>query len=177
MTPLCHLAEKYGTDKFSKHRYTQIYFELIGARAASVWHVLEIGIKRGASLRMWEEFFPRAAILGIDSKHKNLITEGRIRSAWGDQSRPSTLVAAVEGAGPFDLIVDDGSHAAWHQTTAMVTLIHYLAPGGVYVIEDVKHGPNDQPETIVAQVPAEFESRMVLTTAEWDSGLLVIQRR
>jgi hypothetical protein len=39
--------------------------------------------------------------------------------------------------GSPDIIIDDGSHVASHQKISFETLFPLLAPGGIYVIEDM----------------------------------------
>jgi predicted O-methyltransferase YrrM len=177
MTPLCMIAEKHGTDKFSKHNYTKVYYELLAGRVGSVRRVLEIGIKRGASLRMWAEFFPGAKITGVDIKEKNLFTEDRIATFLGDQMAPSSLTKIGRERGPFDLIVDDGCHHAPHQTSAARWLLPFLAPGGIYIIEDIKHGPVDNPDTIVRRLRGAYECELVFTTDKIDNGMMIIRKR
>src|SRR4029077_13951854 len=110
-TDLCALAEKYGTDKRPEpkgHGYTHFYHSLFSERRESVKKVLEIGIDVGASLRMWEEYFPNATIYAIDADEARLINEGRIKSLQCDQSDTKRLrdIALVLGGG-FDFIIDD----------------------------------------------------------------------
>lgn len=179
MTPLCRLAEKFGTDKYSKHGYTKVYYEMFYNRIESTKRILEVGIKRGASLRMWEEFFPASQVFGIDIKTRNLINEGRITSFFGDQGKPETLTQAANEAtadGLLDIVIDDGKHKAVYQAMTAVALLPFLASDGVYVIEDVKHGENDNPQEIVQKISKDFHCEMVFTNDMWDSGLMVITR-
>lgn len=149
MTPLCELARKHGTDKGGWHQthgqycheYTPVYHLLFGHRRDSVKRVLEVGVHYGRSLRMWEKYFPNARIFGIDNHRPHLFNEGRIRCEWADQGDQGTLFEVAEafdaaGSPDFDLIIDDGSHDPQHQAITATTLLPYLAPGGVYVIED-----------------------------------------
>jgi hypothetical protein len=150
MTRLCQVAEKYGCDKTASifHDYTPFYHQLL---QRPVKRVLEIGIGNtacmnhlaeytpGASLRMWQDYFPDAEILGLDIDPSVLINEGHIRSYLCDQSSEGLLLgtAAMLG-GKFDLIIDDGSHDMGHQALTANTLIpKLLSSSGVYVIEDV----------------------------------------
>ncbi len=150
MTPLCELAVKYGTDKCSPvHQYTPMYWELLSERRELVRRVMEIGVgskesmgagyQPGASLRMWEEFFSNADIYGLDVNRNVLSDAGRVRCLYCDQGSRESLETALQAAGGagFDLIVDDGSHERWHQILSAVTLAPALAPGGMYVIEDL----------------------------------------
>ena len=151
-TELCALSEKYGTDKRPEpkgHGYTHFYDSLFGYRRNSIKKVLEIGIDVGASLRMWEEYFPNAIIYAIDADPARLIHDGRIRSYQCDQSNVEALrdTAQLIG-GDFDFIVDDGSHVSGHQVVSAMELMPLLKPSGVYVIEDVPY-----PKEVISQIP------------------------
>ncbi len=143
LTPLCELARKYGTDKGgwhtargTCHNYTPTYHSLLKKRRLDVRNVLEIGIDHGASLRMWEEYFPNAAIVGIDNNRDTIFNK--------EGSRIVCLqVNQIDGfelnrlPGPFDLIVDDGSHVTEHQIYSANHLKQHLKSDGFYVIEDI----------------------------------------
>src|SRR5262249_44884425 len=61
----------------------------------------------------------------------------RVTIEVGDQSDVGCLVALDRRHGPFDLIVDDGSHLWDHQITALRTLLPLMKPGGFYIVEDI----------------------------------------
>lgn len=140
-TPLCALAEKWGTDKRPEplgHGYTHYYYSLFAGREESIRKVVEIGIDTGASLRMWEEHFPNAEIIGLDCDRKKLLTDGRITSLFCDQSLSGSLQDAIfRIGGDIDLMIDDGSHRWQDQIDSAKAFIPLLAPKGIYVIEDV----------------------------------------
>lgn len=154
-TPLCALARKYGTDKGGRpegHNYTPHYYELL--KDLPVEAVLEIGIcgkrnipnnRTGASLFMWQEFFPKASIYGLDNDPQWLINTDRIFTALADQEHPNTLKAALAYllVDKLDVIIDDGSHKPEHQISSMRTLLPYLTQHGIYFIEDVACDPQD----------------------------------
>lgn len=169
-TPLCLLADKYQTDKGGVsttyggcpgdtcHTYTKAYYGLLADRALDVKRVLEIGINAGGSLRMWEEFFLYAQIVGLDIRPEVLFNTGRIRTYLADQSKAESLLEAIYNINvipTFDLIVDDGSHELQHQLITMKTLLPFLEVDGLYVIEDVG-GIHCTPRTISDHVPAGF---------------------
>jgi cephalosporin hydroxylase len=151
MTMLCQLADKHMTDKGGTsttyggvpgdtcHTYTPAYHAMLGDRRETVRRVLEVGVNAGSSLRMWEEYFPAAEVIGFDIRPEVLFSAGRIRCYLADQGDGQSLLSAVAaaGGGPFDLIIDDGSHQDEHQVVTAETLLPLLAPGGVYVIEDI----------------------------------------
>jgi hypothetical protein len=91
----------------------------------------------GASLRMWLDHFPRGEIHGVDSNEK-AIDEPGIRIHRGDQSGDEFMRALGREHGPFDVIVDDGSHINAHVRASFGAMFEdHLRPGGLYVIEDM----------------------------------------
>ena|SRR5579862_4822425 len=100
-------------------------------------NVIEIGIGGGASLRMWENYFSRATIVGIDinPSYRRYATE-RTKIEIGSQGDLSFLSAVVERYPPT-VIIDDGSHRADHIRLTFEHLFPQLAPGGIYAIEDL----------------------------------------
>ena len=65
-TDLCRLGKKYQTDKPS-NRYTRVYYEIMKDFRNDLVNIFEIGVYFGASIKMWEEFFPNGKIYGIDN--------------------------------------------------------------------------------------------------------------
>ena len=154
-TPLCHLAEKHLTDKGPKfHGYTEHYYNTITKymKPEEVKVVGEIGIgflgcmchvsmhyKPGASLRMWEEFFPNAHIYGFDIRKELFFMEGRVSCIYMDQDDVQSMkdaFAVIEK--PYDIIVDDGSHFILHQLNTKEYAGQYLRQGGLLIIEDIE---------------------------------------
>src|SRR5205807_591636 len=43
--------------------------------------------------------------------------------------------------GPFDVVIDDASHASAHQQIALACLFPHVVPGGFYFIEDLHWQP------------------------------------
>jgi len=156
MTPLCHLARRFATDKGGAHlqagdtvhRYTPAYHELFKNRREQVKNVLEIGVNYGCSLRMFRDYFPNALIVGLDSNESCLFNEERIRCFAADQFNERDLMAVLDALAPirFDLIIDDGSHEPAHQIFSAQCLLPHLARDGYYVIEDIY--PDCKPELI-----------------------------
>lgn len=174
MTRLCELATKYGTDKAGY--YTPFYDLILGGR--DVRKVLEIGIgtpeamkhvpgyEPGASLRMWAEYFPEAMIYGIDTDRTAVLKAkgGQIQCVVADQQKRSELIVVAQKAawanGGIDLIVDDGDHSAKSQIFTAVHLMPFLAPGGLYIIEDA--APDCAPPFEYFEVRGSRGARLIL---------------
>ena len=130
------LGNKYGTDK-GKHRYLEHYQTHLGGLRDEEFNLLEIGIYQGASLRMFRDYFHKARIVGLDIKEVDLSAERRITTYQGSQADPAVLQKINSEVGPFQVVIDDGSHRMQHVRKSFEILFPLLEDGGWYVIEDL----------------------------------------
>ncbi len=159
VNPLDEIAIKHGTDKSSVgHDYMRSYYRYFSAHRKRPLKILEIGINRGCSLKTWHEFFQCAEIFAVDIDPACRAFAGdRIHVFIGDQTDPVFLRSVVDAAGgSFDIVIDDGGHFVVQQITSFNVLMPYVAPGGIYVIEDLHTsywqsfgGGPDKPDTAV----------------------------
>lgn len=134
---LSQIALRYGSDKGPHvHNYTRHYERYFAPLREQPITLLEIGVAGGASLRTWQEYFPRARVIGIDVVPIPALGE-RIQVFLGSQADPGFLLALAQQLGPFDVIIDDGSHIGDDQRLSFETLYAYVKPGGLYIIEDL----------------------------------------
>jgi cephalosporin hydroxylase len=128
--------------------------------------VLEIGVKGGGSTLLWKRLFPEATVVGLDIDIRPHLGGDGVVYIEGDQADAAQLTRVAEQYGPFDLVIDDGSHKSAHQTVSLRTLFPHVRAGGLYVIEDVqanlkpKMGDDIWPDFIVT-----FFQRMRSKTA------------
>lgn len=102
-------------------------------------NILEIGVFAGASLRLWRWFFAQAQITGIDIDESCRKQAGpRITVDIGSQVDPEFLDRVCARAQP-SIIIDDGSHLDEHMIATFEHLMPKLAPGGIYIVEDIVH--------------------------------------
>jgi demethylmacrocin O-methyltransferase len=142
---LNELARRYNTDKWGGvHWFTGLYERHLREFRDAPVRVLEIGIGGyqhpgygGESLRTWKRYFHRGLIFGVDVFDKSGVDEQRITTVVADQSDEAALIEIDERHGPFDVIIDDGSHINGHVLTTLRTLFPRLRAGGLYVIEDL----------------------------------------
>jgi demethylmacrocin O-methyltransferase len=138
------LAALYGTDKYGEHDYTPVYQDLMRHARGKPVRLLEIGVGGyagalgGESLRMWESYFPRGEITGIDLYDKTTLSGGRVAVFQCSQVDGPKLTALARERGPFDFIIDDGSHHNAHQIETFALLWPHLKDGGIYIVEDVQ---------------------------------------
>jgi hypothetical protein len=144
MGKLSMLGMLYGTDKHNKwHTFHNVsyldvyekYFSPIRKKKVSI---LEIGVKRGNSIKLWERYFPNGMVYGLDINPECKKHQGkRIDITIGSQNDPNTLGALVKKAGQFDIILDDGSHINELTLYSFKYLFPHLKKGGIYIMEDL----------------------------------------
>jgi hypothetical protein len=193
LNTLCEIGVKWGTDKHDDVHFPEngdlasFYHSLLSDRRESTLKVLEIGIGTvaamrhtgkpytpGASLFMWEEYFPNAHIYALDICPDVLVNRGRISSYQCDQSDPASLKSVMPALGVgFDFIVDDGSHAPIHQVLTAQTFLPLLAPGGVYAIEDIPLASRDY---VASGIPWRYEFHEVLDNIGKIGNLVLVMR-
>lgn len=187
-TELCKLGYKYGTDKCPQVNgayYTPFYFELLKDRRKTVRKVLELGVgsrttlrhvpehyQRGASLRMWRDFFPNAQIYGVDLSPTAIFQDERIQTYLLNTKDESAMRKLIDEIGSdIDLVIDDGTHREKSQLLAVRTLMPLLKKDVIYIIEDAYNA-----ESIRAQL-SEYNCEIGLTGPEKVANLIIVKRK
>lgn len=118
--------------------YFEIYETFMQKYAGSGVKFLEIGVYRGGSMQMWSDYFgDRATIVGVDIDERCKQYEGgNVHICIGSQADQAFLEEVSEKWGPFDVILDDGSHIMEHMIISFETLFPLLKEGGIYMCED-----------------------------------------
>jgi hypothetical protein len=156
MNNLTTLANDYGSDKGTlrgspPHRYTYLYDLILDRDRNAAINFLELGLAVGGpevggpvdrqvdspSVRMWLEYFPHAQIYGFDISDFSHIKFPRFTFVRGDSGSAEDLERLANSTSGFDIVIDDGSHASYHQQMAFRFLFPKLRPGGTYIIEDL----------------------------------------
>lgn len=125
------LLDKWG-------HYLDIYERHFAKFRNTACRILEIGVSHGGSLQLWKAYFgPKARIVGLDIDPRCLdYEETQIQIYHGDQGDRPFMGAFEETTGPFDIVIDDGSHIDVHQAASFKKLWPKMPPGAVYLIED-----------------------------------------
>eukprot|EP00435_Cladocopium_sp_Y103_P072568 s4_g40.t1 len=141
---IASLIKKSGSDKYKNHRYDHYYerwFREI--RCKPKIKVVEIGANQGHSLNAWDTIFtsPEKTVLGLAYGGPAMGVEKKVRRGvgvlFGDQSKKKTMDDLI-ARGPWDIIIDDGSHVPYHMVFSFFSLWKAVVPGGLYVIEDLE---------------------------------------
>ena len=98
--------------------------------------LLEIGVNRGGSLRMWRDYFgPSARIYGMDVNPACAAFEkDGVRIFIGDQADRDFLRQVKADIGELDVVIDDGGHKMSQQINSFEEL--YPATRQLYLVED-----------------------------------------
>jgi len=134
-----YFAFEFPTDKDDRHNYTAYYDLLFPLYLSESVNILEIGVKKGGSLKLWRELFSvDSHIYGIDIDPgvNTFVMDSHIKVMVFD-SRNKTLMKRAIGSTTFDIVIDDGEHSPDAQFSTFMGLIDHLKPTGLYVIEDV----------------------------------------
>ena len=128
-----------GRDVTKWDHYFELYDRYLGPFRDRPITMMEIGVGYGGSLELWRAFLgPHAKLVGIDINPgcKAYGGEG-IEIFIGDQGNPDFMRDVAEKTGPFDIILDDGSHLMGDLRSSFLTLFGAVKPGGLYIAEDL----------------------------------------
>jgi SAM-dependent methyltransferase len=149
VTEMCVIGGRLGADKSPlstgryRHAYTPIYHFLFASRRYESLNIAEIGIAEGRGLQLLREYFPCAALFGLEANDGHIATCRRLglrhtSIVKTDASNRRKLQQTFGEFGcQFDLIIDDASHIPVTQVCAIESCMPYLKPGGTLIIEDV----------------------------------------
>lgn len=132
------IIDETNSDKISHHGYHRFYPWFLNHLRGENINLLEIGIDRTESLKLWNGYFDSVNLHGIDIDEKEF-SEAKVTLHKIDQSNASELENFVATVGiKFDVILDDGSHVPEHQILTINKLWELVKPGGIYIIEDIE---------------------------------------
>ena len=147
VTELCKKAKKFQTDKV-QYGYTVVYSDYFEGMRDQKTNIFEIGICKGGSLKMWEDYFSEGAVHAMDFAENgsmrisagliDSLNNDRIKTFIGDQNERKDLKSCMDHMNTeYDIIIDDGHHFQSPQQVSWGFLFNKLKSGGIYVIEDI----------------------------------------
>ena len=161
-TELCDVMTSSGSDKGNgHHNYTVLYSHLFGPVRNRPIKLFEMGLGTnditipsnmgihgvfGASVYGWEKYFthPDTRIYGADIDDRIQITTDKITTYYCNQLDADSLRRLYTCDDLknvlFDIIIDDGLHTFDACSSMLKNSFHKLAPGGIYIVEDVHEG-------------------------------------
>lgn len=140
MVSLSTICSNYNnlTDKNTTHSYvSSVYDKLFENIQYDVKNILEIGIDRGGSIKLWSDYFVNANIYGADTNINNAqwTSSERIKLIQGNAYDRSFLERIPS---EFDIIVDDGPHTLDSMIFCLKNYQYKLTDNGILIIEDIQ---------------------------------------
>ena len=121
-------------DKGTLHSYIEIYDKYMEKKDSI--SILEIGVQKGHSIRMWQDYFQNSKVYGIDVTLANVIFD-QLENVYVCDGTDEDAINATLGDLKLDYVVDDGSHLIEHQIKSFDIIWPRIKTGGRYFIEDV----------------------------------------
>jgi cephalosporin hydroxylase len=107
------------------------------------YNILEIGVQRGGSIKLWHDYFENALVYGIDInsvENKSISNLPRVVLYEGMDAYDHIFFRnnILTNGHKFDFILDDGSHKLEDMKTFIQIYLDVLEEDGIMIIEDVK---------------------------------------
>ena len=134
-------GKPYKTDKIP-NGFMSDYERVFSPFRENPVRLLEIGVAEGGSCELWSDFFahPDTRVVGLDlvlpEAPGNQDANSRITLLKCDQEDSGRLRTIAAQYGPFDIVIDDGSHRFAPTLNCFRQLFDCVREGGYYVIED-----------------------------------------
>ena len=184
MIHLEDLADNTKTDKNTVHSYLPLYQELLKNKKDAK-NILEIGIFKGGSIQLWNNFFTDAIIYGLDIQDIDSICD-EIKN--NDKIKLLTSINAYDenffynnfyGKIKFDFMLDDGPHSLESQIQFIKLYSQLMTDDGILIIEDVQSW--DWIDTLKHAVPEHLKQYIKVydlrtNKNRWDDIVFTIDR-
>ena len=135
---LTECALKHGCDKATRHCYTDHYYNTLFSDREARITLVEIGVYRGESMRMWREWLPNARIIGMDIDLTRCGDIPGVELYQVDAYSPAALDLFDDGS--IDVLIDDGSHVVEDQIFVADNYRPKIHRRGEIVMEDIQGG-------------------------------------
>jgi hypothetical protein len=145
------LNPEFGTDKGGPKSYVREYYENKFSKLIDLNITLvEIGVRSGASLKLWREYFSNADIIGLDnfdevnkgqiSINESWIYSENIKFILGD-AYSKDVANQIENK--IDILIDDGPHTFESHVKLLEIYIPKMNKKGTIIIEDICYDYNN----------------------------------
>jgi hypothetical protein len=142
---LLELVDNSRTDKNTVHSYLELYQNLLINKKDTAKNVLEVGILKGGSIKLWSDFFINANVYGIDImkidkvwkgiKNKNNIILHTSSDAYNDNFFINNFLNKNI---KYDFMLDDGPHTLESMKKFIKLYSQIMTDDGILIIEDVQ---------------------------------------
>jgi hypothetical protein len=140
------IVDNLRTDKNTTHSYLPLYQQLLISKKETAKNVLEVGIDRGGSIKLWSDFFTNAVVYGLDIMNINDVWEGiknkenivlhtSINAYDSNFFNTHFLNKNIK----CDFMLDDGPHTLDSMIQFIKLYSQIMMEDGILIIEDVQH--------------------------------------
>jgi len=156
------LVDNTRTDKNTDHSYLPLYQNLLISKKETAKNILEVGIQRGGSIKLWSDFFTNATVFGLDiMDYANL---------WEEITNTEKIILYTSTDAynehffnthflqkniKCDMMLDDGPHTLDSMKQFIKLYSQIMTNDGILIIEDVQSW--DWIDILKNEVPEEFK--------------------
>ena len=154
-------ANTEGNGIWKWRHYFEIYHRHLAKFINQNANLMEVGIYSGGSFGMWLNYLgPTAHIYGVDIEDAcRSYAQDRCSIFIGDQADRAFWQQVREQVPALDVLIDDGGHTPEQQMVTLEEMLPHLAPGGVYICEDV-HGDRNVFADFVAGLVSKLHAQV-----------------
>jgi predicted O-methyltransferase YrrM len=172
LTELCIIGRLCGTDKSPvneyahRHPYTAVYSLLLSKYKNENIRFAELGVAGGASVIMWNHFFPSGSFYFFDRDQnfldnaKKYVPADKNIFALIDVKYPESIKDTLQLAckdNKLDILLDDSSHNIDDQNHIIHQSLPFIKSGGMIIIEDInRNEPEENYFKIIKDIYNEF---------------------
>jgi cephalosporin hydroxylase len=142
---LVELVDNSITDKNTVHSYLPLYQRLLVSKKETALNVLEVGIYKGGSLKLWSDFFTNANVYGLDIININDVWDGIknnpkiiLHTSIDAYNNDFVNTQFLDKNIKFDFMLDDGPHTLQSMKKFIKLYSPMMTDDGILIIEDVQ---------------------------------------
>ena len=140
------IVDNSRTDKNTTHSYLPLYQNLLIKKKESAKNVLEIGIDKGGSIKLWSDFFLNANVYGLDIINIQNVWEGInnkekiiLHTSIDAYNNDFFITHFLNKNIKFDFMLDDGPHTLESMKQFIKLYSQIMTDDGILIIEDVQN--------------------------------------
>ena len=139
------IVDNSRTDKNTIHSYLPLYQKILISKRETAKNVLEIGIFRGGSIKLWNDFFINANVYGLDIMNINNVWEGIknkeriiLHTSSDAYNNDFFINNFLNKNIKCDFMLDDGPHSLESMKQFIKLYSQIMTNDGILIIEDVQ---------------------------------------
>jgi len=156
------LADNTRTDKNTDHSYLPLYQKLLISKKETAKNILEVGIQRGGSIKLWSDFFTNATVFGLDIMDSANLWEGIankekiiLYTSTDAYNHDFFHTHFLQKNIKCDMMLDDGPHTLDSMKQFIKLYSQIMTNDGILIIEDVQSW--DWIDILKNEVPEELK--------------------